>query len=449
VIGRVRRAATPRAILAVAAIGLLLYAYPGFLPTESVDELVDSRVGLYTDWHSPVMTEIWRWVGYFVSGPAPLLVLQGALFLAGAYHLLRRLLTPRRAAIAAGALLWFPPVLATMAVIYPVALLTAFSLAGAAALASPRRGVQLAGLGLLLLACGLCGGAPIAVLPIVVLGHTWLPSRPGWQRLVVAAGVWLVLVAGAAGLRRWVTDTRTGRSELTFATRDITGVLKFSGPISDAELRDHFAGVPLVPASDLRRGVRTWYPHPEQLANGPARLFDPPATPGDRDRILAARWRLARAHPLAYLRHRWHVFARVLGLVRPRPASAVYTLFTEQTGQRVNLQFAARYSVIQRPLVHAMRAIATTFVFRPYLYLALAVLALALAAVRRDRAAAMLLASALGYELALMFVAVDPELRDSQWLVAATVLAVILLAARALARRRARRPDPILATSPG
>jgi hypothetical protein len=447
---RVRVAATPRVILAIGWIGFLLYAYPGFMTTEAVDQLVDARGGAYTDWHSPVMTEIWRWIDYAVSGPAPMLVVQGTLLVAGMYHLLVRAMSARAAAISASALLVFPPVLATTAVISPESLLAGFLASGAAAIASKRRVVQLAGLGLLLLASRLREGAWLAVLPIVVLGLAWRAEAAGWRRYLIAAGVWLVLVAGAIGLHRRVIDAETGRRELALATRDIAGVLRFSGPIDDAELVRAFAGVALVPAADLQRGARRWYVHVDDLTDGPYRLFDRPESPEARHRIFAARGRLVRAHVGAYLRYRWRAFARVLGLGGIKPRGVVYARFTEVPVQRVNLSFAARYSVIQRALVHLMQRLAATAVFHPFVYFGVALITLPLALVRRQRDAVMLLASALGYELAVMFVTVDVEFGSSHWMIIATALAVVMLIARGVGSRRAagapRRAAPSAAT---
>jgi hypothetical protein len=353
------------------------------------------------------------------------------------YHLLRRAMPARAAAIAAIGVLLCPPVLAATAVICPESLLAAFLAAGAAAVGSPRRHVQLGGLGLLLLACGLRDGASLAVLPILLLGFAWRAEPATWRRQLIAAGVWLVLVAGAAGLPQLVVDQVTGRRAIALATLDIAGVLRFAGPIDDAELTDDFQGVPLEPTADPLHDARRWYVHPEQMTSGPHRLFDPPTSAGARDRLIAARGRLVRAHLGAYLRYRWRVFARVLGLTRATERSPLYTQFTEVPEQRVNLQFSARHSVIQRQLVHAVHALGPSFVFRPYLYFFVAVLALPFALVRRRHAAAMLLLSAIGYELALMFVTTSPEVRESHWMIAGTLVAVILQVARGIQAREA------------
>jgi hypothetical protein len=367
-----------------------------------------------------------------------MLVLQCTPLLVGAYHLLARAMPARPAAIAATGLLWFPPVAASVAVIEPASLLTAFLVAGAVAIASERRLVQLAGLALLLLACGLRSGAAAAVLPIVVLGLGWRTARPAWQRALIGLAIWAVLALGAAGLRAWVTDGQTRRNELALATSDIGGVLRFAGRMSDDEVRASLAGLALTQPQNLQRVARRLYTRSVELTAGPDRLFDPPTSARERSAVLAARKRLMRAHPFGYLRYRVRVLGRVLGLPPSTTPTPLYIRFTEDLGHRQNLQFAATYSHAQRMLVTGMRAVEHSFLFHAYLYFALAIILLPLALVRRARVATMLLASALAYTLALMIVTVSPAPRDTLWLITGAVGAVILLIAQPLSARATR-----------
>lgn len=434
------REATPRAILLVGALGFVLYGSPGFLTTEAADQLADARVGQFTDWHSPVMTEIWRLLELLAAGPAPMFALQGGLVLVGAYHLLARVLSPRGAAIAATAVLWSPPVLATLAVISPDSLLAGLLVSGAAAIASPRRAVRIAGLGLVVLACGLREGAPVAALPIVVIGfagfaRTADPRRARWRRVAIGLGVWIVVAAGGLGLSRLLIDQRSDRREIELATRDIAGILRFAGRLDPGQLARVFAPVPLRTTDDLAHDARRWYTHPDQLGRGARPLFDSPDTLEAREAVIAARDRLIRAHPGAYLVYRSRVLIRLLGFTRSAQRTAVYTQFVEVPGHRAALQFNARHSVIQRGLIAPVRALRNTWLFHPFLYFAIALIALPVAAWRRQRDAAMLLASAIGHELGAMFAIATPELRSSFWMMAATVLGVVVLIARGARRR--------------
>src|SRR5436190_2041437 len=78
----------PRHILGVGWLLVLLYAFPGFMSTDSIDQLTQARTGVYTDWHPPLMALVWKLLDGIVSGPVLMLVLQTGLFLFGSWKLL-------------------------------------------------------------------------------------------------------------------------------------------------------------------------------------------------------------------------------------------------------------------------------------------------------------------------------------------------------------------------
>ena len=431
------RAASPRAIAIAGYLVFLLYAYPGYMATDAVDQLVDSRVGTFTDWSSPVMTELWRLTGHVLAGPLPMLAVQSGLLLAGAFALLARVMSRRAAMAAACGLLLFPPVLATMAVVGPDGQLAGFAIAGAAALTSPRRGWQVAGAALLVVAAGMSDGSALAIAPIVVLGLELRAGQPRWQRYAVATAAWLAIAGAGLGLDRVLVDNATRRPELELATVDLVGMVRHADHVTDPELGAALAGVRVVTTTDAKARAGAWSAHPEQVTAGPRRWFEPPATPAERDAVIAARATLRVAHPGAYLRHRWQVLTRVLGFGRTPGWDPVYTGFTGTPEQRVAIRHAARHSAVQRGLVTAVEALEATIVFRPYLYAALALALLGLAIAWRQRAAAMVVASGLAYDLALMIVTATPAYRLSLWPIVATVIGGALLAVAARGRRRA------------
>src|SRR5262245_66110649 len=91
--------------LAIGFAGLLVYAFPGYMSSDSVAQLVDARSHQYSDWHPPTMAAMWTVVELVAKGPAGMQVLQGTLFLLGTFGILRNTLSPRRAAIAPSATL--------------------------------------------------------------------------------------------------------------------------------------------------------------------------------------------------------------------------------------------------------------------------------------------------------------------------------------------------------
>jgi len=429
---------TPRRILAAGWLVFLLYAYPGFLQTDGVDQLVDSRVGEFTDWHSPMMTQLWRIVGVVISGPAGMLFVQSLLLLGGTYQLLRRAMADRAAAIAAVCVLGFPPLVATTALISPEAQLASFLLAGAAALASERLAIRIGGLGLMVVACGMRDGASLAALPIIVAGFRWR-DEPRWHRLAIATLAWVVVVVAAVGLERLFVDTRTERNEVSLAISDIVGTLHFANELDDGELQALLADTPLASSTGIQQRARTLYGKSALYTTTDQRLFDPPWSAAQREGLIEARGALARAAPAGYLTHRGARFVRLLGLPRSRPWSPLHTQFVGDPAQATAIQHSARHSVLQATLIRPVEWLSQTFLFRPYVYFILALVLLPVAAVRRQRESTLLFASAVGYELALMFVSARGDYRESHWMIAATVLAIILLIARG-ATRPATRP---------
>jgi hypothetical protein len=438
---RVRWYATPRAILAAGWLVFLLYAYPGFMPTSSVDELIDSRYGAFTDWHSPVMTEVWRIVGVVASGPAGMLLLQSGLFLFGAFALLRRAMAPRNAAIASACLLVFPPVMATMAVISQDSQLAGFLVGAAAMFASERRGIRIVGLALVMLACGMRDGAALAALPIVVLGFTWRDGQRWFVRYGIAAVAWLGLAAIAGGLATLLVDSETKRPQENLAMLDVVGVIALSDPMTDADIRSQLPGVRLAVDGDLQRRARSLHGKPEQFLKGAARLFEPPTSPDETDAIIDARSRLRRAHPRAYLAERWYQFVRILGFKQSKSWSAVYDTFLSPALREPALH-AAHRSPVQKFLHWPVKMLGGTSLFVPYVYFFIAIVLLPLAIRRRQRDAWVLLASGLASELALFTVTSEIEFRSSFWMIASTTIAIMLMVARGIRlRERTSTPD--------
>ena len=114
---RVLRSLSPRAVLLVAFGGFLLYGFPGYMSSDSVLQLTEARTGHFSDGNPPLMAAEWWVLDKIICGPVLMLALQGALLLGGLYVLLRRFLDAKPAAWTAGAILLFPPVLVTMAVL--------------------------------------------------------------------------------------------------------------------------------------------------------------------------------------------------------------------------------------------------------------------------------------------------------------------------------------------
>src|SRR5213075_2476892 len=145
-LGRRTRGLSPRAILGLGWLVMMLYAYPGYMSFDSIWQLSEARSGVLGDAHPPAMSALWGAIDSVIPGPFGMLVIQTVCFLCGAYLVLRRVMAPRAAAVCACVLMLLPPVAAVMGVIWKDGQMAGYLLVGLGLVASPRRGVRLVAL---------------------------------------------------------------------------------------------------------------------------------------------------------------------------------------------------------------------------------------------------------------------------------------------------------------
>ena len=380
---------TPLRILVAGWTVFLLYAYPGYVDIPGADILADARAAEFGDWHSPVMARVWWLLGHVISGPPGMLALQSGLLLFGAYHLLRRTYSERNAAFVACGVLLFPPVMAIEAVTCPQALFAGMAVAGAALLTSTRRGPEIGGLVMLLVAAGLHPGSTAAVVVLVLCFFRW-GNLTGVRRFALAAAACLAIVLGAFGLERAAVAEFSYRREVALAKYDLQGIVaKAHEPNPMVETLLRFSG-------DL---------------------------PAERTALIDARERLIATHRTAYVKHR-------LGHLRAllRSDSKLNVKFTAGEFQAALIAHRGYHSAIQRALIVPVRALSHTPLFWPILYMLLAITATVVAVMSRQYVAVVWFASAIAYELSAAFGTVATDRTQSHWLVTATVVGIALLA---------------------
>jgi hypothetical protein len=419
----------PRWLLLAGWLLFLFYSYPGFLYTDGADQLMDSRTGVFTDWHSPVFTQLWRIVGIVISGPPGMLLLQSGLILFGSFSLLKRAMSERAAAINAACILVFPPIMVTTATVCPESALAALLVASAALLAGECRVRKMGGLVLLVFAAGIRDHVAIASLPIVVALFRWKESQPRWQTIAIAVGVWIVIALLGAGMDRAVIDMRTERKQIAGAMADIIGTVARAERLTDDRIRELVTGVPLASASDIQARARKIDGKGLFYAASDQRVFEPPATDQEREALYDARWTVLRAYPGAYIAYRWTQLSRVLGL-RGTLHPVYYQFVQTRPRDAQATQHDSTNSRIQSVLITIVRSLDGLPWFSPYLYVVLSLLLLPIAINRRIHHATMLLACGLLYALWLAFMVDRAEYRDSHVAVVATVLAIAILIAR-------------------
>jgi hypothetical protein len=129
-----------------------------------------------------------------------MLAVQITCFVAGAYLVLRRAMPARWAAGCVTAVLWFPPIVGTLAVIWTASSAAGWLLLGTGWLTSERRSVRIAGLVALALGASVIPGGAFAIAPLIIAGFAWRPEARGGHRVLVAVAAWLVTAALAVGI---------------------------------------------------------------------------------------------------------------------------------------------------------------------------------------------------------------------------------------------------------
>jgi hypothetical protein len=435
-LSRWARALSPRAVLLGAFTLFMLYGFPGYMSSDSVLQLTEARSGHFSDGNPPLMAAEWWVLDKIISGPVLMLALQGALLLAGLYVLLRRFVEARPAAWTAGAVLLFPPVLVTMAVIWKDSQMAAYLVAGIAALIQPRLRTRLIGLALLVAACSIRHNAVAAVVPLIAVLFEWRQGLRWTKRLMIVAG--MILVVGISGFA--LTRVLAGKHvKLTPMFNDIVGVIGYTHDRSDDDLRTVLRGVPLAIDHGLQTQARMLVAmqHGWLVMVGRDPFFTPPRTEADWDALSRAWKELVTDDPAAYLEFHVDQFARLIHMTDDDLPGAVWNRFLESDEQLLWIDHDASFSWFQDKLgigvfyTHDRH----TPLFRPYLYIVIALILLVLCC--RTALPFALYVSGFLYELSFFPVGVEPEYRYSHWLVTSIVVGTVILVIER-ARRRPR-----------
>ncbi len=428
------------ALFAVAVILFVAYAYPGYMSFDSGWQLREARAGEFSDWHPPAMAELWRVCDWLVRGPALMLLSQAGSYATGIILLVRKRRPTWAALIAAGALLVFPPIATTLAVIWKDSQMLGYLVLGTALLAPPANaGARLAGLGMLALASAMRHNAFTITLAIIVLLFE-VPAATRVRRYVIATAIWAVITVAAFGINTLLTDKPMHPWHGSLAVFDVLGTLHYARPLTDDEIRDTLRGTHFEDAPPLQKRVdRAYDPFDGIFRDFQVHFIYQPADASERAAMARAFRTAVERHPLAYLRHRLRAFREVLQLP-PRRFGRVWIGYDLSTG------YSHATGSVQRVLQHAALWIGDTWLFWPFLYLFASCVFLVIAIRRRDRLVVALGASAVISECSLFFLAPTPDFRYSIWVVLVAVLSPWLLA-RSPPDRQAHRATMLAASA--
>jgi hypothetical protein len=422
---RIDRFFTPRLILIAGWIWFLAYAFPGFVTADSYTQLRQARGDEpLTDWHPPMMSLIWRYTDKLLAGPFAMLTIQSVAFLLGTYLIVRRLVSPRAAAIVAVVFLILPNNIIVMSVVWKDALMAGFLILGLAALLEDRTRWRVVGCVFIFLATAVRYNALAATLPLVVLLWNRDIAIAWYKRFGVGFAVWLGITGSALLVDHLIVDKHAPVFEIGAAPVDIEGILHFAPDVDIDALKRETPDAPWQPGVDVRqvvdKGYKPYNSFHQILDGGPSSIFTYPTSTAQTD-ALAALWkRLVREHGAAFLRHRLAVAKAQLEC----RVSVWHATMTNEQAEAIS-NHRSRLSPTQKVWVRANQIVTSTKPFRPRLYFALSIVLLAFT--RGRRLVAALLLSGLANELLLFAIAPSVAYRYSHWMILCVLLSIILL----------------------
>jgi hypothetical protein len=195
-----------------AAVGfalILWLTWPGFMSSDSADQLMQARTGDYTTAHPPLMALTWSFTDRIVAGPGGLFILHAALFWFALGWLGRELFARPLAQIAFVLLIGcWPPVFGTVAHLWKDVPMLAFALLGVASLARglrvPRHRWLALAIAAFACACAYRHNALPLVLPFVFVVAGRL-GFAGARRWAATAGLVILIALAAATPARWLS----------------------------------------------------------------------------------------------------------------------------------------------------------------------------------------------------------------------------------------------------
>ena len=428
-------------LTAAAVLGALLTAsayWPGLMTWDPVRQYGEALSGQIDDWHPPAMQWLWRQLLAVHSGPAPMLIMQLALYWGGLAILARSVAARYRprigwAILACGLL---PLGLALTGMILKDCLMAGALLVATGLLARRQNGAgpyALAGaLAMLIMAATLRFNGFAACLPLLValLPRAWWRS---WPRLAVTTIVATAALMAVMPVANRMIGASPSGVELSLVIFDLGGITEHSGidvfpgdiAVSDAVSVNHGCYHP-----DKWDSYSDW--HDPECPLGFTAWND--NVDSEITRPYPFWLRAGLAHPIAYAQHRLTHFAintRIL------PLSASVERPVPATGAPNPWGFHLEPNAITRTLDGLAMGIARTPLGWPIVWIGLALSALiASRGLDSARLIAPIALSASLYGAGYLVFSVASELRYHLWTEVAALIAMVLTLADPGARAR-------------
>jgi len=408
---------------------LVILLFPGFISKDSVVQILQAREGVYRDWHPPLVTLLWAQADRFlVAGTAGILIVHLSLIW-WSLCAITTALWKKRGRWLPFLVCFYPPFFAIEGAIWKDLLTVGTLLLAFACAQRPAswRTSVVFWLAVFVSAASRYN-AWVACIPLVFM---WARPWQRWRRLGVTAATSIVLLVGSAAANKALTDVPEHPWQ-SVAMHDVIGAAAVGGK---SVLPSWCPDCKRVAIARVADGYRPYY-WTESYQNMGLRQ---PQTDEERAALKTQWLRTLRKYPIAYLIHRARTFAALTSMTMEPWGSSYYQRPSKEKWLR-SLGHDFRLSRVQEAIQTGLRAIQQSFLFRPWLYLALA-LCLVFVNWRWSRGRSemiVLLLSGLGCELSLFVMAPSADYRYSLWLIITTVMAAAVIAADYRAARQGR-----------
>jgi hypothetical protein len=438
--------------------------YPGFLGNDSAAQLIQARTGVFDNWHPPIMAWIWRQMEFVVRGSFGMLVLQTGLIWIGLYLIITSYVTNQslRAAIAAAAIFFFPPLISWSGAIFKDILMYGFALVGFGLVANWGTGLpfkkgpdiwrvwaRITAIAVCLtMICALRHNSLLiaaAIATFLSLTLTRYVTRPiAW---IVPLVLLLASSAAAISVNRILTHS-TSYPLMSLIGFDVSGIVareyrnpdfvsKYSSQITEAVVLEGRR------VDELSRYYRPseWYPSWNIWSQkGPLRF---PETASEREKLQQLWFDLVTDYPGAYLSHRWAAFVALLGAPVTRMPDGVWITDAGVTPVlQDQIDKIPKLSELQALVGWRLSVLSSLVFFKPYLYFLVSpFLFLVIYRSRFDNRNLMLslVGSGIFYELSLFFITPSADYRYSLWLIASVWISAVVIVVEFLGARDTRR----------
>jgi hypothetical protein len=273
--------------------------------------------------------------------------------------------------------------------------------------------------------------------PLIVLCFVWDPKHRFIKRHAVAIAAFVIVTLSAQLITKALTDKEKHIWVNSLAMCDVVATLRnVDETIPDEKLHELFKGVLVMPQKNLhqyiKRDAARLDDHMVDVLWATAyTTFVIPRNADERAAMTRIWKEVVFGHKAEYLKYRYGIFYRLLGLYDDEMVSPIYNWFVDVQDLDKSSRLAGHDAFsgrIQEQLRDGIHVVGASPLFRVMLYVILTLLLIPFSI--RDRDALALLGSAIASESVLFFLSPTTDWRYSYWLMVATVIATVLVVAR-------------------